>query len=153
MADEKTPSEKIMIIPLRQKQVASPKNMKMKRSVREIRAFLAKHMKTDQSNVFISQQLNESLWKKGFHGTPSKLKVKVVSDKDGKIFARLMDEKEKVKKERKIGLRERLARRKDETKAPAKEEKKAEKKPTAKPAKETEKAQNEVEQDILLEQP
>jgi large subunit ribosomal protein L31e len=136
--------EKIIIIPFRHLQVKSPKNSRMKRSVKEIRAFLAKHMRSEPSNVFISQQLNESLWKGGFHNTPSKIKIKVSTDKEGRIMARLMDEKAIPKKERKKpGLRERLSQRREGAKEakPAEATPKAEQpkvpKPEEKPHQET----------------
>ncbi len=121
-------AEKIMIIPLRQTQVKSPKSLKMKRSIKQVRSFLAKHMKSDPSNVSISQQLNESLWKRGIHNPPAKLKIKVSSDKDGKILASMIGEVERPKKDskaKKAGLRERLKRKAEQKeegdKSPSKE--------------------------------
>jgi large subunit ribosomal protein L31e len=154
--------EKVMVIPLKNKARRSAKNMRMNRSVRTVREFLSRHMRTEPSNVRISQQLNESLWKGGLHNPPSRIKVKVSTDGEGKVFASLLDEKERTKKEKKsrFGLRERLARRKE----PAKEEKPAEikekaaveKKPEPKKEEPTkprkEKAPEEMEQDILLDQ-
>ena len=148
--------EKVLVIPLRSKARKSPRNMKMNRSVKEIRAFLSRHMKTEPSNVRISQQLNEFLWKGGVHNTPSRIKIKVRTGEEGKVFASLLEEKEMLKKgsKKKIGLRERLTRRKEG----ASEEKPAEKKEEkpAKPKKEKEKpkepSQEEIEQDIILEE-
>src|SRR4030043_454838 len=121
--------EKVLIIPLRHKARRSAKNKRMNRSVREIKLFLAKHMGTELSNVSISQQLNEFLWKGGFHNPPSKIRVKVSSDEEGNVLARLVDEKEKPRKEKKskLGLRERLAKRREGAKE---EEKKPEEKKT-----------------------
>jgi ribosomal protein L31E len=122
--------DKVLIIPLRHPSRRSAKNMRKNRAVREIRAFLARHMRAEPSNVMISQQLNEHLWKGGLHNTPAKIKVRVSTDEEGKIFARLLDEKERAKKERKKpGLRERFARRREGTK----EERPATAKPEPKP--------------------
>jgi ribosomal protein L31E len=132
--ETKQEEEKVITIPLRHKADKSAKNMRMNRSIREIRLFLARHMKAGLSDVSISQQLNESLWKGGFHKPPASIKVKVSKDDEGKVRAQLIDEKGKPKKERKsrLGLRERLARRKEES---VKEEKSAEiEKKTAKAA-------------------
>jgi large subunit ribosomal protein L31e len=153
--------EKVMVIPLKNKARRSAKNMRMNRSVRTVREFLSRHMRTEPSNVRISQQLNESLWKGGLHNPPSRIKVKVSTDGEGNVFASLLDEKERTKKEKKsrFGLRERLRRKASETpsneesarrREGAKEEKTAEtkEKPTAekkleppkeKPKKETKK--------------
>src|SRR4030042_1961077 len=165
--------EKVLIIPLRHKARRSAKNKRMNRSVREIKLFLAKHMGTELSNVSISQQLNEFLWKGGFHNPPSKIRVKVSSDEEGNVLARLVDRKEKKSK---LGLRERLAKRREGAKEEEKkseDKKPEEKKPAEKrtePAKERpvqkdsgEKAtkspsgkesppEEQVEQGILLEQ-
>lgn len=118
--------EKVLIIPLRHQSRKSAKNMRKNRAVREIRIFLARHMKTEASKVSISQQLNEFLWKGGLHNTPAKIKVRVSTDEEGKVSARLLDEKEKPKlHKKKPGLMNRLARRKESPK---------EEKPAAKPA-------------------
>ncbi|MCJ7816651.1 MAG: 50S ribosomal protein L31e [Candidatus Aenigmarchaeota archaeon] len=149
--------EKVMVIPLRRKSRKSPRNMRMNRCVKEIRAFLSRHMKTEPSNVRISQQLNEFLWKGGVHNPPSRIKIKVSTGEEGKVFASLLEEKERTKKEKKakLGLRERLARRKEG----AKEEEKADvkEKPTEKPETKKEKppkkepAPEEIEKELMLE--
>ena len=142
--------DKVVIIPLRHQSRKSAKNMRKNRAIREIRAFLARHMRTEPSKVSISQQLNEFLWKGGLHNTPPKIKVRVSTDEEGKVSARLMDEKEKPKTQKKGGgLRERLARHKTEGKPePAKEEK-----PAPKPEeKKTEPKEAPPEEDIPLEQ-
>ncbi|MCX6815131.1 MAG: 50S ribosomal protein L31e [Candidatus Aenigmarchaeota archaeon] len=175
MAEKSKPGEeKIVTIPLRHESRKSAKNMRMNRSVRTVREFLSRHMRTEPSKVMISQQLNESLWKGGVHNPPSKIKVKVSTGEEGKVFASLIDEKEGPKiQKKKLSLRERLARRKEDAgkkpdkptstekaeekaKAAAKEkpeEKKEEKTETKKekpPKKET--APEEMEQDILLDE-
>jgi large subunit ribosomal protein L31e len=123
--------DKVMVIPLRHQSRKSAKNMRKNRAIREIRAFLARHMRTEPSKVMISQQLNEYLWKAGLHNTPAKIKVRVSTDEEGKVTARLLEEKEKPGRHirKKSGLMDRLSRRKTEGKSePAKEEK-----PAAKP--------------------
>jgi len=122
--------EKVLIIPLRHESRKSARNMRKNRSVREVKAFLFRHMKA--SKVSISQQLNEALWKGGLHNNRANIKIKAKMDDEGKVTARLMDEMEKPKKQsrKKAGLRERLARRREG----AKEEKPAAEKKTEKPA-------------------
>jgi outer membrane biosynthesis protein TonB len=123
--------------------------------VSEIKAFLSRHMKAEPSNVSISQQLNESLWKGGVHNAPAKIKVKVSSDEEEKVFARLMEEKEKpkVQKKSRLGIRERLARRREAAKEEKEPEKPAaKKKEEKKPELKKETPPQEAEQDILLEQ-
>ncbi len=151
--------DKVVIIPLRHRSRKSAKNMRKNRAVSEIRLFLARHMKVEASNVSISQQLNESLWKGGLHNTPSKIKVRVSTDEEGKILVRLLDEKEKPKAEKKSGLRDRLTRRRAEAKE-EKSEAKKEEKPSAKPAvpkpeekkPEPKKEPEDIEQGMVLEE-
>ena len=112
----KQDGEKIVVVPLSRISKKRPRNSRMKRSVKGIRVFLAKQSGKKPSDVLISQQLNEFLWKGGIHGAPSRIKVKV-SESEGKVFARLMDEKEKpAAHKKKAGLRERLSRRREAAK-------------------------------------
>jgi large subunit ribosomal protein L31e len=152
--------EKVLIIPLRHESRKSAKNKRMNRSVREIKAFLARHMHTELSSIQISQQLNEFLWKGGLHNPPSRIKIKVSTDKEGKVLASLMEEKEKARKEskRRLGLRQRLARRREaakEEKPEIKEKPAAEKKPEPpkeKPKKQPAEAPEEIDQELMLQE-
>ncbi len=165
-ASPKQEGEKIMVIPLRFRTKKSPRNSRMKHSVSEIRSFLSRHMRTEPLNVSVSQQLNESLTKGGFHHPPAKVKVKVSTDEEGRVFAKLLDEKENPKVQKKKGLRARLASRRESAKT-GKPEEKEEKKPEIKPAAEKkpeekpkepakaetkEKPPEEIDQDIVLEE-
>ena len=124
--------DKVLVIPLRHQSRKSAKNMRKNRAVREIRAFLSRHMKVEASNVSISQQLNESLWKGGLHNTPARIKVKVSTGEEGKVFARLMEEKEKPKSQKKkLGIRERLSRRRTEGKSEPESKAEPKEKPAA----------------------
>lgn len=105
--------EKIFTIPLRHKILKSPRNYRMNRSVREIRAFLSRHMKVSSSDITLSQRLNEFLWKGGMHNPPSKIRVKAGIDDEGRVLARLPEEVE-IKEERKAGLRERFRKKESE---------------------------------------
>jgi len=153
--------ERIVVIPLRKKLLKSPENVRTNRSVSEIRIFLARHMKSDPSRVSVSQQLNESLWKGGIHKRLSRIKVKVSTDGEGRIFAKLPDERERLKKERKakLGLRERLSMRRETsgkkpgepTSTEEKPKEKLEEKPAAK--KEEPKKETAVEKPEKKEEP
>jgi large subunit ribosomal protein L31e len=113
--------EKVLVIPLRREARRSAKNMRKNRSVRAIRAFLARHMRTDPSNVSISQQLNEHLWKGGLHNNLASIKVKVKTGEEGKVLVSMLDERERPKKEkRRLGLRQRLRRKEAAEPKPAK---------------------------------
>jgi len=147
--------EKVLIIPLRRKARKSPRNMRMNRSVREMKTFLARHMRTEPGNISVSQQLNERLWKGGVHNPPARIKIKVRADEEGRVFASLLEEKERQKREskRKLGLRERLARRREE----AKEEKEKPAVPEAPKEKEKtrkerpKEAPEDIDQELMLQ--
>ena len=153
--ETKQEEERVLTIPLRQKADRSAKNMRMNRSVREIKLFLAKHMKAGLSDVSISPQLNESLWKSGYHNPPASIKVKASKDGEGKVRAQLIGEKENPKKEKKsrLGLRERLARRREGEKSEKPEESSTAKK-EEKPAPNAEKKEEPAvaEKDIAVEE-
>ncbi|GEM_PF-536357 len=111
---EKT--ERIYTIPLRKAFDYSHKK-RARKAVKLVYAFLARHMKTDEKNVRISEATNSLIWKRGITSPPRRIKVRVVREGE-KAVAYLMDEKP------------------GETKVRGKAEKKAEGKKEGKPAKE-----------------
>lgn len=96
--------ERIYIIPIRREWLKVPRNQRGKRAVGAVRNFLSKHMHSD--DIKLSQKLNEMIWKSGIKRPPSRVKVKV-SVKDGVVTARLPEEME-IKKEEKKGKLESL---------------------------------------------
>jgi large subunit ribosomal protein L31e len=97
--------EKIYTVPLRGN-LKVPRVEKANKSIRLIRGFLSKNMHSD--NINISSGINELIWRRGAKKPPSSLKVKV-NIQDGVVFARLPEEKEKVKeKEEKKGIKDRI---------------------------------------------
>ncbi|MEW6329104.1 MAG: 50S ribosomal protein L31e [Candidatus Micrarchaeota archaeon] len=92
--------ERVYTIPFR-------KAYERKRTARAVRAidilkkFLARHMKTGEENVRISKGLNELIWARGIQKPPRRVKALVKKDATGKVFASLVDEKEKKEAEAK----------------------------------------------------
>ena len=105
--------EKLFTIPLRKEFLKAPKYQRTKRAVSAVRAYMVRHMKTDQ--IKIGKELNLLLWSQGGKHPPSRVKVKAKIE-EGVATVELVDypfpSKEKlVTKE---GLKEKLLKKKDE---------------------------------------
>lgn len=88
MAEE---NEKVYIIPLiKTKMVPTPG--RSDRAIKEIRAYIARHMKTDEKQVWIDPKVNESIWAHGKTAPPSKVRVKAVRFEDGLVEVSLPTE-------------------------------------------------------------
>lgn len=72
--------ERTYTIPLRRDFIKVPKHRRAKRAISEIKAFIVKHMKTD--DVRIGQKLNLSIWENGIKNPPGKVKVKAIKTQD-----------------------------------------------------------------------
>jgi large subunit ribosomal protein L31e len=94
-------------IPLRSTFVKKPKHSRAKVSMKIIKEFLKKHMKTDQ--VKLGKHLNEDVWKHGMKNPPHHVKVDVFMD-DGVAKAELFGFKfeDKKKVEKKESFKDRL---------------------------------------------
>lgn len=97
--------ERIYTIPLI-KAKSVPRIKRAKRAIKEIKEFLAKHMKVEE--VKIDSSLNELVWERGIKKIPSKVRVKAVKMEDvvwaytPEAEVKLPEEKKKkVKKEKK----------------------------------------------------
>ncbi|MGM5481116.1 MAG: 50S ribosomal protein L31e [Nanobdellota archaeon] len=74
-------------IPLRKRFVDVPRYKRAKRAVKTVRAFLERHMKSD--DVKIGPKLNEKLWVHGIKNPPARVTVTATKDKDGVVKAEL----------------------------------------------------------------
>ncbi len=122
--------EREYIIPLRKEFSKVPRYKKSSKSIRAIKAFISKHMKTE--NVVIGKYLNNEIWKNGPKNPPSKVSVKAVKKED-KVKVELIgapEEPVKEEKPKKKSIKEKLQEKADEK--PTKEEPKLEKVPEAK---------------------
>jgi large subunit ribosomal protein L31e len=98
--------ERTYIIPLRKQVNKSPMYKRAKKAVNTVRAFLEKHMKSD--DVRIGNKINLALWERGIRNPPGKIKVTVTKDDKGVVKAELFGhayvEKKKVVKQEKSKL-------------------------------------------------
>jgi len=76
--------EKVYTIPLRHVWVVTPRGKRAPRSVRDVRDYVARHMKADE--VAISNEINSELWARSINKPPRKVTVRAVKDKEGKVI-------------------------------------------------------------------
>lgn len=88
---------RIMVIPLRGARQA-PRSRRTERAVKDVRAFVMRHMKTDAEHVWIDKTVNEKLWENGIRNPPSKITVRAQRFDDGLVEIALV-EPETAKKE------------------------------------------------------
>ncbi len=127
--------EREYIIPLRKEFQKAPKYKRAKKTIKALKEFLAKHMKSD--NIKIGKYLNLKVWEHGIKNPPHKVKVKVEKFDDGLVKAELVGapvEKPKEEKKKPVKKEEKkeVLPKEEEKKQPEKkiEEKKEESKET-----------------------
>ena len=104
--------EKIHIIPLRKEWLKVPRWKRSRKSIRAVREYLIKHMKSE--DVKLGKYLNEFIWEKGMKKPPGKIKVRVSKDGDivrAELFDAPVEKKEEVVKKK--GLVEKVTGKKD----------------------------------------
>jgi large subunit ribosomal protein L31e len=72
--------ERTYNIPLRKGFQKAPRYKRASKSIREIKAFIKKHMKVEK--VVLGKYLNEEVWKNGPKNPPAKVSVKVIKEED-----------------------------------------------------------------------
>ena len=87
MADE---IERVITVPLKATKMA-PRSRRAKRAVKEVREFIARHMKAEEDKVWIDTKLNEKLWERGIQKPPSRIAVKAVKFDDGTVEVTLSE--------------------------------------------------------------
>jgi large subunit ribosomal protein L31e len=73
MAEEE--DERIYTIPLR-KTKNVPRTKRTPHAIRTIKKYIAKHMKSKLSAVWIDPPVNEKLWGRGIESPPSRIRLK-----------------------------------------------------------------------------
>ena len=76
--------EKVYTIPLRHVWVVTPRGRRAPRAVRDVRNFVARHMKSDE--VAVSNEINSEIWSRSINKPPRKITVRAVKDKEGKVI-------------------------------------------------------------------
>ena len=76
--------ERVYTIPLHHVHVVTPRGRRAPRSVRDVRAFIARHMRAEE--VSISNEVNALLWSRSINKPPRRIKVRAVKDKEAKVI-------------------------------------------------------------------
>jgi len=130
--------EKIFTIPFRTI-YESHRMLRAKRAAHFVRSFLVRHMKVSEDNVRIGKGINEAIWMRGIQKPPRRIKVHVLKNEEGMVFAELVGvditppTKEELKKkaeklaEKKKKIKEERKERKEKPVEKEVEEEKAEK--------------------------
>ena len=78
-----------MVIPLRGAKQA-PRSRRTERAVKDVRAYIMRHMKVDEEHVWIDKSVNEKLWENGIRNPPNKITVQAVRFDDGLVEVSLV---------------------------------------------------------------
>lgn len=81
--------EREYVVPLRRESLKSPRYKRTNKAVKALRAFISKHMKSE--NVLIGKFLNLKLWENGIRNPPGKVTVRAVKDDDGTVTVELKE--------------------------------------------------------------
>ncbi|MDO8641969.1 MAG: 50S ribosomal protein L31e [Candidatus Woesearchaeota archaeon] len=79
--------ERTYIVPLRKEFMKVPAHKRAKRAVRALRAFLVRHMKSE--NVKLGNFVNMQIWARSMKNPPRFVKVTAIKDEDGSVTAEL----------------------------------------------------------------
>lgn len=88
MAETVSELERIYTIPLR-KAHHGARSKRADRAVRDLRAYLVRHMKSD--NIWLAGEVNELLWARGKYTIPSRIRVRATRFSDGVVEVTLPD--------------------------------------------------------------
>jgi large subunit ribosomal protein L31e len=82
-------NEQIYVIPLRDTKRA-PRWRRANASIKDIRSFLSRHMKSD--DVKLDASINEKIWERGSEKPPRRIRVRAMKFDDGQVQAELAKE-------------------------------------------------------------
>jgi len=127
--------ERIYTVPLGEVYKA-PRNKRVPKAVKMLKAFIAKHMKAEDQSVLLSENLNKYLWRNSIQKPPRKVKVRLIKEAE-EVRAYLSDEKieekkPEAKKEEKKEEKKAEPKKEETPKEAKKEEKHEKKKPEVK---------------------
>ncbi len=95
--------ERNYIVPFYPKLNSIPRNKRAPRAMRLLKEFIKRHMKVDDENIYISQEVNEYIWQRGIQKPPRKIPVRLVKYSDGVVEVSLATVDAKVSVKTAIG--------------------------------------------------
>jgi large subunit ribosomal protein L31e len=88
MAEEE---EQIFTIPLRVTKTV-PRTKRSPKAIKAIKAYVVKHMRVDEDDIWVDPMVNEAIWKRGRQNPPRKLRVKALKLEEGEVEVSLPEE-------------------------------------------------------------
>ncbi|NLL94978.1 MAG: 50S ribosomal protein L31e [Thermoplasmatales archaeon] len=85
--------DRIITVPLRITRI-TPRTKRANRAISEIRSHIARHMKADQSQIWIDTAVNEAVWQRGIQKPPRRITVRAIKLEDGLVEVSLPVETE-----------------------------------------------------------
>ncbi|MBS7634865.1 50S ribosomal protein L31e [Candidatus Bathyarchaeota archaeon] len=82
--------ERIYTVPL-SKAWIMPVTKRAPRAIRILREFIGRHMKVENEDIIISNDVNEKIWSRGIEKPPRKVRIKAAKDKDGLVTVHLAE--------------------------------------------------------------
>ena len=82
---EESEIERIYTIPIRRYVVNLPRKRRTPAAVKVIKRYVSRHMKADESNVWIDPPVNEMIWARGIEHPPRSIKVRAVKFEDDNL--------------------------------------------------------------------
>ncbi len=79
-------TERVYTIPLKDT-MRVPRYRRSSRAIKEVKSYLAKHMKTAEEDIKIDKSLNEIIWARGDSKPPLRVRVRAVKFEDGGVEA------------------------------------------------------------------
>jgi large subunit ribosomal protein L31e len=76
--------ERLYVVPLRGVKY-SVSSRAAQRAVKEVRRFVAKHMKVETEKIWIDGSVNNALWARGKYKIPSRIRIRAVRFDDGVV--------------------------------------------------------------------
>jgi len=86
--DQDIIEERVYTVPLKHAWI-TPANKRTPRSIRILKEFIRKHMKSD--TIVISSEVNEKLWSRGIQGRFRKIRVRAIKDKENIVKVNLAE--------------------------------------------------------------
>ncbi len=82
--------ERVYTVPL-SKAWIMPVTKRAPRAMRILREFIRRHMKVENEDIIISNEVNEKVWSRGIEKPPRKVRIKAAKDKDGLVTVHLAE--------------------------------------------------------------
>ena len=77
--------ERIYVIPLQKIKHYTSASRLAPRAIKEIKRFLVRHMKVEESDIWIDNSVNENIWSRSKYKIPNRVRVRAIKFDDGVV--------------------------------------------------------------------